>query len=107
MDTLPEVLNDARNQGAELADLLAVSRFSKEAQEAFASLIPYMTLSQMERLRTVLLKQAAGEVGEQMEDVLLSMKAAQMKYDFASSHAERDLAEGLQKLEQELERANT
>jgi hypothetical protein len=103
MDSLSRISGSAKEFGEEIAELLNASTFSESEKEAWAALIPGMTIPELERLRGILIRQAEGKVAQEFEQTALELKAASMRHDFAVSHAEHDAMKGIDEILEELE----
>jgi hypothetical protein len=99
---LAQITANAQNAGREIAALLEASSFSHAEKEAWAELVPYMDLALLEQFTRLLTADLSGEVAKETEDTILLMKAAQMKRDFALTHADTDAVAEMKKLEDEL-----
>lgn len=101
-EALEAIKHDGQSFGTQLASMLERSTFSVDEKEAWARLIPYMTTGELDRLSLILERNLAGEVANEMEDIMLQAKAAEMKRSFALTHAEQKAMEDLDSIESEL-----
>ena len=54
MGVSQQLLNDAREYGKHIAEMLAASHFTAEEKQAWAVLVPDMTLEQLEKFDALL-----------------------------------------------------
>ncbi len=101
-DALASISHQSKTLGADLALMLLNSTFTPEEKEAWARIIPYMTADELEKFLGILRKNLEGQVADSMEDTILLAKAAQIKHDFALTHAEHEAMEALDDIESEL-----
>lgn len=108
MAKLQDVFTDAHAYGARLAQLLASSTLPEDVQNAWAALVPSMTLPQMQHFELLLRAHMDGVVQDSLEDVFLEIRAEMMKHDLAVSgatHAAHSVLDTIEKQLDALERA--
>ncbi len=102
-DSLSVLKEEARDFGKEIAELLKISSFAPEQKTAWATLVPFMSPDELQRFYTILVRKVEGEVAHAAEDVILLLKAAKMKHDFALKHAEHDVEKVIDEIQKELD----
>lgn len=100
-----KILAEARDYGQHLAEMLAASHFSKADQEAWAFLIPQMTLEQLKKLENVLLADLANQAKPELEDLIVSMKAAEHQHALSVAAIDETAAQAMDNLERDLSSA--
>ncbi len=108
MAQLQDVFTDARAYGARLAQLLASSALPDDVQQAWAALVPSMTLPQLQRFELLLRAHLEGEIQQTLEDSLLEIRAEITKHDLALAgavHATHAALDDLERQVNALERA--
>ncbi|MEK9157202.1 MAG: hypothetical protein AAB448_03700 [Patescibacteria group bacterium] len=87
MAQLQDVFTDARAYGARLAQLLASSTLPEDVQNAWAALVPSMTLSHMQHFELLLRAHMDGKVQGVLEDAFLEIRAEITKHELATAGA--------------------
>lgn len=108
MAAVQQIYDDAHVYGARLAELLANSGLSEEVQRAWATLVPRMSVAQLQHFETLLRAHVNGLVQHELEDVFLHIKAEQTKHDLATAgvhHAAHTALDDLERQLDALERA--
>lgn len=108
MAALQDVFTDARAYGARLAQLLASSTLPADVQDAWAALVPSMTLPQLQHFELLLRAHIDGQVQQELEDSLLEIRAEITKHDLAlagATHAAHATLDALERQVDALERA--
>lgn len=98
-----KISQDSRALGADLAQLLLDCPLSDEEKRAWAELFPFMTVAQMGRFRDMLLSHLERQIFDEAEDVILAMKAEELKRQFAQAHDQAKADEALQQIEKEID----
>jgi hypothetical protein len=102
-DSFRKVTAEARALGEELARLLERVPLSSEEKDAWAALVPFMTLEELGRFQRLLLSHLERQVFDEAEDIILAMKAEELKRQFAVAHAQHDAEKALDALEAEVD----
>jgi hypothetical protein len=97
--------SDAKDYGQHLAAMLAVSRFSPEAKQAWAALVPSMTPDQLAKFDAMLQADMKAQAAGQLEGAAVQIKAAQHKRDFALSALDTQTNQALDDIEAQLKSA--
>ena len=108
MAELQDVFTDARSYGARLAQLLASSGLPEPVQDAWAALVPSMTLPQLQHFEVLLRAHMDGEIQHELEDAFLEIRAEITKHDLAlagATHAAHVELDALERQLDALERA--
>lgn len=87
--------------GKKLAFLLAAANMPEEAKTAWASLIPQMSLEQVERLAGILEKEVSGQSEEFME-LRETLGKVKKKYEAQKQKAADDALQEFQSIEKQL-----
>lgn len=103
MAQIQEVFSDAKAYGARLAQMLAVSGLPQEVQDAWATLVPSMTFSQLQHFEVLLRAHMEGEIHHALEDVFLEIRAEITKHDLAIAGATHQAHVSLDALEHQLD----
>lgn len=103
-DSISLLKAEARDFGKEIAELLRISSFTSDQKEAWVTLVPVMSPDELQRFYEILVRQVEGEVVGDAEDVILLLKAAKMKHDFALKHAEHSAEKGINEIQKEIDR---
>ncbi len=102
-DSMRKITQDARALGEDLAQLLLDCPLADEEKRAWAELVPFMTVEQIGKFRDMLLSHMERQIFDEAEDVILAMKAEEMKRQFAHAHNQADANKALAKIEQEID----
>lgn len=103
MAQLQDVFTDARAYGARLAQLLVSSTLPEDVQQAWAALVPSMTLSQMQHFELLLRAHMNGAVVHELEDAFLEIRAEIAKHDLSIAGATHKAHSELDALEKQLD----
>ncbi len=103
MAELQEVFTDARAYGARLAHMLASSGLPHDVQQAWAELIPLMTLAQLQHVEVLLRARMNAEVQHEFEDAFLEIRAEIAKHTLAVAGAEHSAHVALDDIEHQLD----
>lgn len=101
--SLRKITQDAKALGAELAKLLFDSPLPDEEKQAWAALVPFMTVEQLEQFRAMLLSHLERQVFDEAEDVILAIRAEELKRQFAHAQNLANANAGLDKIEAKIE----
>ena len=82
--------------------MLQASSFSDEQKVAWAGLLPFLSLVEIDRLAGLLEKNLTEQIVEEFEDVFLKAKAAQTKRDLSADALDMKIEGELAVLEQDL-----
>lgn len=108
MAQLQQVFTDARAYGARLAEMLTASMLPEDVQRAWATLVPSMTLAQMQHFELLLRAHMNGEIQHELEDAFLEIRAEIVKHDLAvagAAHKAHSAFDALERQIDALERA--
>ena len=101
-----KLLAEAREYGQHLAEMLAASHFSAEEKEAWAFLIPEMSNEQLKKFDAVLRADMSAQSAGELEDLVVSIRAAQHKRDLSLSALNEDTHQKLDQIEKDIEAAS-
>jgi thioesterase domain-containing protein len=102
-DSMQKIAQDARATGEELARLLLDSPLPPEEKSAWAELVPFMTVEQIGKFRDMLLSHMERQIFDEAEDIILAMKAEELKRQFAHAHILADANKALGALEKDVD----
>jgi hypothetical protein len=102
-DSMRKISQDSRALGEELAQLLLDCPLSDEEKRAWAELVPFMTVEQIGKFKDMLLSHLERQIFDEAEDVILAMKAEELKRQFEQTHNRAKAEADLQKIEQEID----
>lgn len=108
MAQLQEVFTDARAYGARLAQMLVSSGLPEDVQNAWAALVPFMTIQQLQHFELLLRAHMNGEIQHALEDAFLEIRAEITKHDLAiagAMHAAHTKLDDIERQLDALERA--
>lgn len=100
---MQKIAHDARATGEELAQLLLDSPLPPSEKSAWAELVPFMTVEQIGKFRDMLLSHMERQIFDEAEDIILAMKAEELKRQFAHAHILADANKALGVLEKEVD----
>lgn len=98
-----EVSQDAHAYGARLAQLLASSGLPADVQEAWAALVPAMSIAQLQHFELLLRAHIDGAVHELLEDAFLEIRAEIARHDLATSGAKHAAHVAMDDIERQLD----
>ena len=102
-DSMRKISQDSRALGEELAQLLLDCPLPEDEKRAWAELFPFMTVEQIGKFRDMLLSHMERQIFDEAEDVILAMKAEELKRQFAHAHSQMDADKALQSIEKEID----
>lgn len=97
------VYADAHAYGARLAQMLSVSSFAPSVQDAWATLVPSMTLSELQRLEVLLRADLDKQITHAFEDFFIEIRAEIAKRDLALAGAQHAALRSFDDIEEELQ----
>lgn len=99
-----DALQTAKDFGVELSRLVSDCPLPDEEKCAWAELVPYMTLEELARFRDMLLSHMSREVFDEAEDVILALKAEDLRKQFAHSHNQTSASHAMDAIEREIDK---
>lgn len=101
-ESLKNIQEDIKAFGVELARLLFDTPLPDIEKQAWAELVPYMTVDELTRFRDMLVSHLERGVFDQTEDTILAMKAEDLRRQFAHAHNQTDVSKALDAIEREV-----
>lgn len=100
-----KLLTEAHEYGQYLAEMLAASHFSVEEKQAWAFLLPNMTPEQLAKFDAILKADIKTQAGAELEDLLVTIRAAQHKSDLSMAALREKTHNALDGIEKDIEAA--
>lgn len=105
MGASQSALNDAREYGKHLAEMLMASHFTAEQKEAWAFLIPEMSSEQLAKFDAILRADMTAKSTHELEDLIVSIRAAQHQRDLSLDALDTKTDQDFDDIEKEIEAA--
>ena len=99
---LDSMEDELKALGERLALLLAAAPFPEDVKEAWATLIPEMSLQQIDRLVNIIEREVAGELAEELSGIRAQIQGISEKYESEDAKAALQATQELKKIEKEI-----
>jgi hypothetical protein len=97
------VADQVQQLGESMAKMLMASSFSGPEKQAWAALVPHMSSLQLQRFMALLEKKLVVDAGQDAEDVLIALKAAEHEHALSVAAIHEKTHKSVEDLEKDLE----